>query len=94
MRRRRAGEIRRLYDSIQWRERTRPYILARDPLCKIAVLCGGTEPSTEVDHEVQAELYIEQHGGDVSFFFDENNLRGACKADHSRKTSLDLRRGA
>jgi 5-methylcytosine-specific restriction enzyme A len=90
-RHRRAGGLRRLYDSAQWRRRTQPYILARDPLCTIAVLCGGRAPSTDVDHEVPAEIYVAAHGGDERYFFDENNLRGACHADHTRKTSLEKR---
>jgi hypothetical protein len=88
---RRAGCIRRLYDSAQWRKLTRPYILARDPLCKIAILCAGHAPSTDVDHDVPAEIYIAKHSGDQRYFFDENNLRGACHADHTRKTSLERR---
>lgn len=92
MRRRRAGKIRRLYDSPQWRERTRPFILARDPLCAIGIVCDGQSPSVEVDHEIPAEIYIEQHGGDTKYFFDERNLRGACKADHSHKTAIEAAR--
>jgi|GEM_PF-6206153 len=88
-RNRRAAGIRRLYDSVAWRNRTRPYILARDPLCQIGVLCGGSAPSTDIDHVIPAEQYIEMHGGDYSFFYDESNLRGACHADHTRKTSLE-----
>lgn len=89
---RRADGIRRLYDSAQWRQRTRPHVLARDPLCQIAVLCGGHAPSTDVDHDVPAEIYVAQQGGDQRYFFDENNLRGACHADHTRKTSLERRK--
>jgi hypothetical protein len=88
---RRADGIRRLYDSAQWRRRTQPHVLARDPMCTIGVICGGNAPSTDVDHEIQAEIYIAQHGGDQRYFFDENNLRGACHADHTRKTSLERR---
>lgn len=66
-------------------------MLARDTLCQIAVLCGGRERSVDVDHIIRAELYIEQHGGDQTFFYDPENLRGACVADHARKTSLENR---
>jgi 5-methylcytosine-specific restriction endonuclease McrA len=89
---RRAGGIRRLYDSAAWRERTQPAVLARDPLCRIAVLCGGRAPSREADHEVPAEIWIAQHGGDWREFFNEANLRGACKACHSHKTAEESRR--
>lgn len=90
-RHRRADGLRRLYDSAQWRKRTQPHVLARDPMCTIAELCGGEAPSTDVDHIVPAEIYVAQHGGDQRYFFDTKNLRGACHADHTRKTSLEKR---
>ena len=86
-RQRRAGGIRRLYDSVQWRKRTQPFVLMRDPLCKIAVLCEGRAPSTDADHIIPAVEYVAQHGGDLRYFFDTNNLQGACHADHTAKTA-------
>jgi hypothetical protein len=86
LRRRRREGLGRLYDSAQWRNRTQPFVLARDPICKIAKLCDGTAPSTDADHVVPAELYVAQHGGDQRRFFDVNNLQGACHADHTAKT--------
>jgi hypothetical protein len=86
LRRRREG-VGRLYDSVQWRQRTRPFVLSRDPFCKIAKLCGGNALSTDVDHVVPAEKYVAQHNGDWRFFFDLNNLQGACHADHTAKTA-------
>ena len=88
---RRSHGLKRLYDSAAWRVRVRQFILARDTLCRIGILCQGRGLSTDVDHIIRAELYIEQHEGDVTFFFDPENLRGACQADHSRKTSLENR---
>jgi hypothetical protein len=88
---RRAGGLRRLYDTALWRIRTRRFILSRDALCQIAILCEGRAPSTDVDHTERAEIYIARHGGDESFFFDPANLRGACQADHSYKTALENR---
>ncbi len=87
LRRRRREGLGRLYDSRQWRQITRPFVLARDPICKIAVLCGGHAASTDADHIIPAELYVAQHGGDQRFFFDVNNLQGACHADHTAKTA-------
>jgi 5-methylcytosine-specific restriction endonuclease McrA len=84
-------EIDRLYDTAQWRSRTRLHVLARDPLCRLAILCEGRAPSTNVDHIIQAELFIAKNGGDLTFFFDETNLRGGCQACHSRKTALEQR---
>jgi 5-methylcytosine-specific restriction endonuclease McrA len=89
LRRRREQGLGRLYDSIQWRQRTRPYILARDPLCKIAILCEGRAPSTDADHVIPAELYVAQHNGDASYFYDAANLQGACHADHTAKTARE-----
>src|SRR5579859_2085414 len=66
---RRAGGVRRLYDTASWR-RTCRSIKARDPMCTIAVICGGRQPTTDIDHIIRAEIYIERHGGDESFFFD------------------------
>lgn len=87
LRARRAAGLGRHYDSAQWRERTRPRVLARDPLCKIAELCQGREPSTDVDHVIPAAKYIALHGGDERYFYDESNLQGLCHADHTAKTA-------
>lgn len=89
--RKRETGLGRHYDSEQWRKRTRPYILARDPFCQLGVLCGGDALSTDVDHVTPAELFVAQHGGDERLFYDETNLRGACKACHSHKTALEQR---
>jgi 5-methylcytosine-specific restriction endonuclease McrA len=88
---RRSSGLKRLYDGIAWRVRTRRFILSRDPLCQIAALCRGQAPSVDVDHIIRAELYLEQHAGDVSYFYNPENLRGACHEDHARKTSLEAR---
>jgi 5-methylcytosine-specific restriction endonuclease McrA len=56
-------------------------ILARDPLCKIAVLCDGTALSTEADHIIPLS-----RGGDDGM----SNLQGACHRCHSHKTASEL----
>jgi len=56
--------LKALYDHRSWRAITRPFILRRDPLCQIAVLCGGRRPSVDVDHIQRAEAYIAAHPGD------------------------------
>jgi 5-methylcytosine-specific restriction protein A len=86
-RHRRAGGLRRLYDSSQWRRRTQPTVLARDPFCKIAKLCDGNAPSTDADHVIPAAEYVAQHDGDQRYFFDLSNLQGSCHACHTTKTS-------
>jgi 5-methylcytosine-specific restriction protein A len=88
-RRRRDNPLKRFYDNAQWRKRTVPYVLQRDPLCKLAIVCGGDGFSTEVDHIVRAEVYVAQHDGDTRAFFDPDNLRGVCHRCHSHKTALE-----
>ncbi len=86
---RRESGLKRLYDGAAWRRRTLPFILGRDPLCQLGIICGGRAPSSNVDHVIRAEVYIAQHGGDETFFYDPDNLRGLCQADHSHKTALE-----
>jgi hypothetical protein len=90
---RRAERLKRIYDSFAWRGRqgARRVVLGRDRLCRIAILCGGRALSVDVDHIVRAEVWIEMHDNDPSFFFDLENLRGACHLDHTYKTSLENR---
>ena len=85
----RASGCNRFYDSAQWRKRTVPFVLRRDPLCTIRIVCGGRAASTDVDHIIRAEEYIAAHAGDPLVFYDVDNLRGACHADHSKKTVLE-----
>jgi 5-methylcytosine-specific restriction enzyme A len=86
---RRANGLKSFYDGYKWRRITQPFILNRDPLCKIALLCEGRAASTDVDHIIRVEIYIAQHAGDPTAFYDIDNLQGACHADHSRKTILE-----
>lgn len=62
-----------------WRK-LRLLVLRRDPVCTIGKICGGTAPSTEVDHIVPKRA-----GGEDR----EDNLQGACKACHSWKTATE-----
>jgi hypothetical protein len=86
---RRSSGLKRLYDGVAWRVRTRRFVLARDPLCRIGLLCQGHAASVDVDHIIRAEIYLDQHAGDVSYFYDPDNLRGSCHEDHARKTQLE-----
>ena len=88
-RNRRETGLKRLYDSVAWRKQTVPFILARDPLCQLSLVCNGQAASTDVDHAIRAEIYVAQHDGDLQTFFNPENLRGACHACHSRKTMLE-----
>lgn len=89
--RRRNSELKRLYDCAAWRKQTVPFILARDPLCQLALVCEGNAASTDVDHIIRAEIYIAEHDGDRLTFYDRDNLRGVCHSCHSRKTVLEER---
>ena len=86
---RRATGLKKLYDRAAWRKQTIPFILSRDPLCRLGIVCKGTSASTDVDHIIRAEVYIAQHDGELLAFFDSENLRGACHSCHSRKTMLE-----
>jgi hypothetical protein len=90
---RRSEGLKSLYDRWEWRGRkgARRIVLARDVFCQIAILCEGRALAVDIDHIIRAEAYIELHGGDHSYFFDLDNLRGACHVDHARKTSLENR---
>lgn len=59
-------------------EKLRRMALARDLVCQIGILCGGTARATEVDHIVP-----KSKGGTDSL----DNLQGACHACHSHKTA-------
>ena len=62
-----------LYETSEWRKRRREF-LKKYPIC---VICG--KPATIADH-------ITPHRGDLSLFYDEQNLQPMCQACHSRKT--------
>lgn len=83
-RNRKNDPYRAIYQTAQWK-RLRRYILGRDPLCRIGVLCverqGHAMPSQVADHIVPM-----RRGGDA---WDEANLQGACKACHDRKTATE-----
>ena len=67
-----------LYNLMRWR---RPIyglsdtIIRRDPLCKIC----NRNASTIADH-------IRDHRGNLTLFWDPNNLQGICKPCHDKKT--------
>jgi 5-methylcytosine-specific restriction enzyme A len=76
--RRRGSKSKRGYGR-RW-ERLRGMVLARDPLCKIMVLCDGMVPSTDADHIIPRSA-----GGEDAM----ENLQGACHACHSHKTATE-----
>lgn len=74
---------RKLYDQAAWHKNLQPFILARDPLCRLQItdLCKqhDGDGSTVVDH-------IVDHKGNPALFFDPANCQGVCKPCHDRKT--------
>lgn len=76
----------------RWRERVRPRIAKRDPMCKMCDIA-----ITEIiDHVVPAAEAIRQARESgrwpldkfVGYFF-ESNLQGLCRSCHGRKTAED-----
>lgn len=68
-----SGQYHQLYESVEWRKR-RALFLKKYPVCFI---CGAK--ATIADH-------IIPHRGDLTLFFDDNNLQPMCQRCHSRKT--------
>ena len=46
--------------------------------------------ATDIHHVVQADVYIAQHGGDESAFYDSDNLQALCHAHHSSVTAREV----
>lgn len=72
-RRGKSGQYHCLYESAEWRKR-RSIFLKKNPSC---INCGA--PSTVADH-------IIPHRGNLTLFYDDNNLQPMCQRCHSRKT--------
>jgi 5-methylcytosine-specific restriction protein A len=80
--------IRKLYQTKTWRA-VRRIVLARDPFCMIHPVDLEPALSTVVHHVIAARKYVDQHGGDETFFFDESNLQGICKPCHDATTAKE-----
>jgi predicted Zn-ribbon and HTH transcriptional regulator len=84
-------EFRHLSDRKLWRVHVRPAVLRRcGYICERRI--NGTRctnPADHVHHQIAAVLYIEQHGGDEDFYFDESNLRGVCSSCHTWLTAQE-----
>jgi 5-methylcytosine-specific restriction protein A len=80
--------IRKLYQTKTWRA-VRRIVLARDPFCMIHPADGVPALSAIVHHVIAARKYVDQHGGDEGFFFDESNLQGVCKPCHDAHTAKE-----
>lgn len=68
-----SGQYHSMYESQEWRKR-RAQFLKKYPRCFV---CGA--PATIADH-------IIPHRGDLTLFYDDNNLQPMCQSCHSRKT--------
>lgn len=77
-------EVRKLYQTPQWR-RLRKVILNRDPYCKRCERHGIDTPSDTVNHIVKAK-------DDPTRFFDPDNLEGVCTPCHSGEIQSEERR--
>jgi 5-methylcytosine-specific restriction enzyme A len=81
---RRDDPLRAIYRTKRW-QRTRLFVIGRDPLCVIGKICveqrGVRMPSSHADHVIAI-----RDGGDP---WDVNNIQGACHGCHTWKTSLE-----
>ena len=68
-----SSQYHHLYETSEWRKR-RAMFLKKYPRCFI---CGA--PATIADH-------IIPHRGDLTLFYDDNNLQPMCQRCHFRKT--------
>lgn len=64
-----------LYGSRQWRN-LRASVLSEEPLCRTCDQQGRVTVATVVDH-------IKEHKGDVTLFYDRDNLQPLCASCHS-----------
>jgi 5-methylcytosine-specific restriction protein A len=65
----------------KWRKLRNVHLL-NNPLCVEHLKQGQFVQATDVDH-------IIAHKGDLTLFYDENNLQSLCHSCHSRKTALE-----
>ncbi len=70
--------FRKWYNKRYWRDRLQPFIINRDPICKIC----DRYPSTVADH-------IKPHRGIWALFSNAENLQGVCKTCHDIKTAKE-----
>ena len=66
-----------LYSHRRWRSLRKQVILS-NPICQAC----NRAPSTQVDH-------IKPYSGDVSTFYDIDNLQALCHSCHSKKTATE-----
>ena len=77
-----AKQYRKLYGTKRWRA-LRQKILTSDPYCRMPT-CHKI--ASVVDH-------IIPHRGDLTLFYDEDNLQPLCKTCHDSHKQRDERRG-
>lgn len=65
----------------KWR-RLRATVLRDQPLCVRCLPLGFVKAATDVDH-------IVPHKGNMTLFWDRNNLQPLCKSCHSHKTATE-----
>lgn len=80
-----AGEVRKIRDSREWRDRVRPKQLLDFPYCQTCEEKDGSlTEAVQVDHIIPLEL-----GGAP---FDPKNLQSLCKRCHVIKSAEEARR--
>lgn len=75
-------ESRKLYRTARWAAMRRQQLQAR-PLCHACEARGRVTPAEHVDHRTP-------HRGDLTLFWDADNLDSLCAACHGAKTRSGL----
>ncbi len=78
-----AEEVRKIRNSRQWRDRTRPQQLFDFPYCQTCDAKGVLAEAVQVDHKTPLE-----EGGEP---FDKDNLQSICFRCHVIKSSEEAR---
>jgi 5-methylcytosine-specific restriction enzyme A len=68
------SEWHHLYGTSRW-QRMRKAQLTAEPLCAFCLQTEDVTPATVADH-------VKAHKGDLSLFYDPNNLQSLCKPHH------------
>lgn len=74
-----------LYNTKRWKI-LRAHQLTLNPICVMCDQMGRTTAATVVDHKIP-------HKGDVSLFFDPDNLQSLCKTHHDSSKQAAEKRG-
>ena len=78
------SKFHKLYKLKEWQE-LRLKVLKKYPLCYKCLEIGRQSISTISDH-------LKDHKGDLTLFFDFDNIKGICKKCHNRKSAIERKK--